>query len=123
MNRLAQLRESRNMSQQKLGHILGVSQQQLSKYENEQILMNADFIVACANYFHVTTDYLLGVNIQEESGSVSYVSAPQKTFDSLESKSGYLFRCLPEKWKHFIVSAMEQIITNLSADRENRTYK
>lgn len=118
MNRLAQLRESKNMSQQKLGHILGVSQQQLSKYENEQILMSADFIVACAKYFHVTTDYLLGINIQEESGSISYVSAPQKAFDSLDSKGGYLFRCLPEKWKRFTVNTMEQILANLSQDSD-----
>ena len=34
MNRLLQLREKRHLSQQELGKILGVSQQQLSKYES-----------------------------------------------------------------------------------------
>ena len=55
MNRLLQLREKRHLSQQELGKILGVSQQQLSKYESGQSLMHSDFIIQCAEFFSVTT--------------------------------------------------------------------
>ena len=51
MNRLLQLREKRHLSQQELGKILGVSQQQLSKYESGQSLMHSDFIIQCAEFF------------------------------------------------------------------------
>lgn len=50
MNRLLQLREKRHLSQQELGKILGVSQQQLSKYESGQSLMHSDFIIQCAEF-------------------------------------------------------------------------
>ena len=99
MNRLLQLREKRHLSQQELGKILGVSQQQLSKYESGQSLMHSDFIIQCAELFSVTTDYLLGVNLYEESGN-------------LEHKLTHLFRCLPQSLKEYIVHSEEYLLDN-----------
>jgi len=60
--KLKELRKSRRMTQAHLGGIIGVTQQNLSRYENESIMMPADVLVRLAEYFNVTTDYLLGVS-------------------------------------------------------------
>lgn len=86
MNRLLQLREKRHLSQQELGKILGVSQQQLSKYESGQSLMHSDFIIQCAEFFSVTTDYLLGVNLYEESRATS-VMLPHRIWQKISTWS------------------------------------
>lgn len=41
-------------------HILCVSSGTISNYENGVHLPDVDKVIALANYFHVTTDYLLG---------------------------------------------------------------
>lgn len=113
MNRLLQLREKRHLSQQELGKILGVSQQQLSKYESGQSLMHSDFIIQCAEFFSVTTDYLLGVNLYEESGNISYVASPDMAENiNLEHILTHLFRCLPQSLKEYIVHSEEYLLDN-----------
>ena len=113
MNRLLQLREKRHLSQQELGKILGVSQQQLSKYESGQSLMHSDFIIQCAEFFSVTTDYLLGVNLYEESGNISYVASPDMAENiNLEHKLTHWFRCLPQSLKEYIVHSEEYLLDN-----------
>lgn len=113
MNRLLQLREKRHLSQQELGKILGVSQQQLSKYESGQSLMHSDFIIQCAEFFSVTTDYLLGVNLYEESGNISYVASPDMAENiNLVHKLTHLFRCLPQSLKEYIVHSEEYLLDN-----------
>ena len=43
-----------------LSEFLGISQQALSKWENEKTEPDNDSLVKLANYFGVSTDYLLG---------------------------------------------------------------
>lgn len=60
MNRLKMLREEKELNQVELGKIIGVSGQALGMYENEKRDMSTDTVIKLANYFGVTTDYLLG---------------------------------------------------------------
>ncbi len=53
------LRKGRGLSQEQLAEVLGVSRQAVSKWESEQSVPDIDKIVAVADYFEVTTDYLL----------------------------------------------------------------
>ena len=50
----------RGLTQKELGDILCVSSGTISNYENGVHLPDVDKVIALANYFHVTTDYLLG---------------------------------------------------------------
>lgn len=59
---LAALRRSRNMSQQELGGLLGVSQEMIAKYEGDKAYPTVPGLVRIADYFQVTTDWLLGRN-------------------------------------------------------------
>lgn len=57
---IAELQQDRGLTQKELGDILCVSSGTISNYENGVHLPDVDKVIALANYFHVTTDYLLG---------------------------------------------------------------
>ncbi|MBQ6708679.1 MAG: helix-turn-helix transcriptional regulator [Clostridia bacterium] len=58
---LKSLRKSHNLTQKELGLQLGLSKAVISKYENGLGYPTFDTLIQIANYFSVTTDYLLGV--------------------------------------------------------------
>lgn len=61
-SRIKQLRENRGLIQEILASELGVTQQTLSKYERDVMCIKVDVLKKIAEYFNVTTDYLLGVS-------------------------------------------------------------
>lgn len=60
MNRLKSLREERGLFQSDIAKVLGISVAAVGFYENEKRDMSPDTILKLAEYFNVTTDYLLG---------------------------------------------------------------
>ncbi len=60
MNRLKFLREEKGLYQSDIAKILGISNSAVGFYENEKRDMSPEVIIKLANYFDVTTDYLLG---------------------------------------------------------------
>lgn len=61
-SRIRLLRERKRMSQLMLGREIGVSQQIISRIENDISTLSIDLLVNLANYFNVTTDYILGIS-------------------------------------------------------------
>lgn len=59
-NRLRALREGRDLTQADLGEVLRVSKQTISNYENGVSSPDQDMLLRIADYFGVSTDYLLG---------------------------------------------------------------
>jgi len=57
---LAELRQDRGLTQKDLGKILFVTDGTISNYENGKHLPDVERLIIIADYFHVTTDYLLG---------------------------------------------------------------
>lgn len=57
---LGELRKDNGLSQKELGNILHVTPGTISNYENNVNLPSTEKLVDLANYFHVSTDYLLG---------------------------------------------------------------
>ena len=62
MGRLRDLRKEKNLSQEELAFCLGTNQQRISKVEQENSSFGIDLLLRYANYFGVTTDYLLGIS-------------------------------------------------------------
>lgn len=58
-NRIKNLREKRGLIQELLAAELGITQQMLSKYERDSSIIKVDVLKKLAEYFNVTTDYLL----------------------------------------------------------------
>lgn len=59
-NRMAELRRQKKISQKEAAGALGISQALLSHYENGIRECGLDFVVRAADYYGVSTDYLLG---------------------------------------------------------------
>lgn len=59
---LKKLRKSQNLTQEELGLHIGLSKAVVSKYENSIGYPTFDVLIRIADYFGVTTDYLLGVS-------------------------------------------------------------
>ena len=58
--RLSELRCSKNVSQQSLASYLKIGKSAVSMMENGQRAASADILVALADYFDVSLDYLVG---------------------------------------------------------------
>lgn len=61
-SRIKQLRENRGLIQEILAAELGITQQMLSKYERDILCIKVDVLMKIAEYYNVTTDYLLGIS-------------------------------------------------------------
>lgn len=59
---LKQLRRDRDMTQEELANLLGVTYQSVSRWENGACYPDLELIPTIADFFGVTTDQLLGVN-------------------------------------------------------------
>lgn len=60
-DRIYQLRKARGLSQQQLGEILGLTHKSISMLESGGRSTTIEKLVILAEYFQVSTDYLLGV--------------------------------------------------------------
>ena len=60
-SRIQELRGALGWSQVELAKHLGVAKQTVSNWENENIQPSIEMLVRLAKLFHVTTDYMLGL--------------------------------------------------------------
>lgn len=67
-SRLKYLRQSKQLNQVQLAEKLGVKKQSISNWENDNIMPSVEMLVKISDFFHVSTDYLLGRNISETDG-------------------------------------------------------
>ncbi len=85
------LRKGRGLSQEQLADVLGVSRQAVSKWEAEQSMPDIDKIVAVADFFGVTTDYLLYKDAEitdTDSSNASEIENSEKTeYDNKKLKN------------------------------------
>ena len=116
MNRLKYLRTERGENLEKVAEYLNVSIQTISNYENEKREMTPDTIIKLAEYFGVSTDYLLGK---------SDIRNPEKTQeDPLGlAKIGFSmenYTPLTEKQKEQIRDLLEIILKDNKKDKEDK---
>ena len=81
MNRLKQLRNSRGITQDELGRMLGVQKAAICKYENGRVNMPNSVIMRLVEIFQVSADYLLGTDevvplLKSSSAKLSSSSKP-----------------------------------------------
>lgn len=81
---IALLRKERKISQRAAAGDLGVSQALLSHYENAQREPGLAFVVKAANYYAVTTDYLLGRTMSREGEKLDIPDIMESRDNSLK---------------------------------------
>lgn len=58
--KIKELRKAKRVSQVEMASALGLTKQCVSNWENDNIQPSIEMLVKIADYFGVTTDYLLG---------------------------------------------------------------
>jgi transcriptional regulator with XRE-family HTH domain len=89
-SRIRQLREKRGLMQVRLATDLGITQQMLSKYERDVTLIKVDVLKKMAQYFNVTTDYLLGISDvkRDLTGQIRMNKTLDEYYDLIEVYKG-----------------------------------
>ena len=72
--RLKELRQNAGLSQEQLANRIHVSKAAISNYELYNRNPSPDILVKLARIFHVSTDYLLGVEVKRQSVDVTDLS-------------------------------------------------
>lgn len=104
---LYKLRKERKVSQQDIGNLVGVTYQAVGKWEAGDSEPDNEAIIKIANYFGVSTDYLLG-NIPEKS-----INEELDTLRQLLIKSGFM-----NAGEDLTQEQMEKLLKFVNANKE-----
>lgn len=112
--KLKELRESRHLTQTGMGARIGVTQQNISRYENDVSTMPVEMLLEAADFFNVTTDYILGRsevkrNLQEQ---MQVSQAIEEYFDLVE-----MYQDLDERDREVVRST---ILTMIKTKKEKQ---
>ena len=99
MNRLRELRKSNNLSMKEFGLKFGLAESTISLYETGKRFPDPQQLIAFANYFNVSIDYLLG---REDSFGAPY---PYDTQNRPEQKR----RCLKMDLNNRILAIKQEL--------------
>lgn len=87
MNRLKLLREEKGLIQKDIAKLLNVSIPAINQYENGKRDMSTETVIKLAEYFDVSTDYLLGksdIRNPEELKNVKFANAGGLDIEGLD---------------------------------------
>lgn len=85
--RLKLLRERNDLTQDQLAKKFNLLKSSISMYENNVRLPNVEIIKDFANYFKVSTDYLLGI---EENNTIDEELKEQEALNKALKKAGFI---------------------------------
>lgn len=57
---IKRLRMARGLNQVEFAKVMGVSKQCVSNWENDNVMPSIEMLIKIADFFNVTTDYILG---------------------------------------------------------------
>lgn len=117
-SRIKELREKRGMIQAILAAELGITQQMLSKYERDTTSIKVDVLKKLAEYFCVTTDYLLGISDVKRSlpGEVRVNETIDEYFDLIE-----VYKTLDQYDRELVWALLQEI--GKTAEKRKRNEK
>lgn len=88
-NNIKKLRKSERMTQKYLAEAMKVSQQTVGAWETERAIPGADTLSELADYFNVTTDYLLGRSDKKDDDTkTADIADLDKMIDNAHSFDG-----------------------------------
>jgi len=95
---LTLLRKEKGISQKEVAAKLGISQALLSHYEKGIRECGLDFLVRCAAFYEVSTDYLLGISPERSGSTIAVEDIPEADAAGKENKfSGSILPVLNKK--------------------------
>ena len=94
---LSLLRKEKGLSQRKVAVELGVSQAVLSHYENGLREPGLDFVAKAADYYKVSSDFLLGRTMSREDYTITAEDLPDSSEDKDNVLRGSMMATLNKK--------------------------
>ena len=91
------LRKEKGVNQKKAADELGVSQSLLSHYEKGKRECGLDFVVKSAKYYHVSSDYLLGISSDRSGIQITIDDIPDADNGSKSMPKGSILALLSKK--------------------------
>lgn len=85
--RLRQLRKEKNLTQDTLAKILFLNKSSISRYEKNNQMPENDLLQRIADYFYVSTDYLLGRSSEKDNTKKTMSEIPEKFTDSVKART------------------------------------
>lgn len=106
--RVKELREGAHISQKSLGHQIGISQQVISRIERDTKTMTLEHLELLADYFNVSTDYILG-----RSRSKRNLEEQRVLLDKLQEKHDLIqiYNSLKQEQQEVIWSLMDVLVS------------
>lgn len=90
MNRIRDLREDRDLRQSDVANATGIDQKTISNYETGKTNPDSFAIIKLAEFFGVSTDYILGV----EKANSDLVSDAEKKLEEIKKRVAELEQIL-----------------------------
>ncbi len=109
MNRIKELRKEKGLSQAELAKALFVNQTAVSQWERGATMPSPNMLNTLADYFHVTTDYLLGRDASDDGGQKEKAPAGEPAEADVEAAKVALFggdgEVTDEMWEEALFAA------------------
>lgn len=99
---LKRLRSERKLTLKQMGQILGVSHMTYQRYEKGDCDVSTDMLIKLAKFYHVTTDYLLGLEEQKNPLAEINVNVNDKSF--IET-----YKQFPDWMKQVFIDVMQKL--------------
>ena len=115
---LTLLRKERGISQKMAAGDLGISQALLSHYEKGIRECGLDFVIRCADYYHVSCDYLLGRSPDRSGATLSVEDIPDP--DALGKENQIKGSILPTLNKKLLSNSLN-ILFDMVSLTKNKT--
>lgn len=111
--RLLELRKNKNLSQMGLSKETGISQTIIAQYERNKVSPTAEMIVKIADYFQVTTDYLLGR--EDYATGVVEVRQPEKKEKTTDPDTRKRIEYVNENFQKLVLENQLQVLGFIQA--------
>lgn len=104
LTRLLNLRKERKITQQRLAVDIGIDQASISSYESGKYYPTIEVLVKLADYFGVSTDYLL---------DISDMKRPANDFDEQTLSMLKLYLRLPQSYRERVYGYIEGLLSEI----------
>lgn len=112
--RLKELRLERNLSQAEVANAISTSQRNIGRWENQENEPGATYVILLAEFFGVTTDYLL--EIEDDFGEkITNKNAPQLNAEERELLEDY--RALSTPGKQLVKTTIKTFLDTYNDER------
>lgn len=116
--RVKELREGAHISQKSLGHQIGISQQVISRIERDARTMTLEHLLLLADYFNVSSDYILGRSMSKRN-----MEEQRVLLDKLQEKYDLIqiYDSLKQEQQEVVWSLMDVLVAKM--ETQNREKK